>query len=290
MPLHDLAGTLRRWVGSFARFESDQRNRSHPPPSQHPARAEKKVKRKKRKPEKAKPVRARRRTIDPTKWDSQHLKGVFLDSIIVADDDDNPPVTAPSQSHPPGDQEGSGLSSDKEQDQEEEEGNESDSSEHEAVAEGFPTISGASSSQPPPTTLTEHNTADMDHDFNEEKLRALSLLDSMFGGLEGDQQWGGKEALDSDIDIPELPSVQTSPSMRSPPSQGVPKGPDLRPAVEEVQEELESEESSAEAPPSAPERALTSRTVENANTTKAKLKDLFAPQEEQGALLFARNL
>ena len=49
----------------------------------------------KRKPEKPKLVRARRRTIDPTKWDSQlHLKGAFLDSIVVADDGDNLSVTA----------------------------------------------------------------------------------------------------------------------------------------------------------------------------------------------------
>ena len=36
-----------------------------------------------------------------------------------------------------------------------------------------------------------------ENDFNREKLHVLSLPDSIFGGL--------KEALDSDIDIPELP-------------------------------------------------------------------------------------
>jgi len=49
---------------------------------------------KKRKREKPKLVRARPRTIDPTKWDSQHLKGAFLDSIVVAGDGDNLSVTA----------------------------------------------------------------------------------------------------------------------------------------------------------------------------------------------------
>ena len=50
---------------------------------------------------------------------------------------------------------------------------------------------------------TKRDAVYAEHDFNQEKLRALSLLDSIFGGL--------KEALDSDVDMPELPpSADTS--------------------------------------------------------------------------------
>ena len=66
--------------------------------------AGKKDDKKKRKREKLELVRARRKTIDPTKWDSQHLKGAFLASIAVADHGDNMPVTAPSQPDTAGDQ------------------------------------------------------------------------------------------------------------------------------------------------------------------------------------------
>jgi len=225
----------------------------------------------KRKREKAKLVRARRKTIDPTKWDSQHLKGAFLDSIVVADDVDNLPVMAISKPTTTSDQEAAALSS-----AEEEEGDESGSSEPEFAIERPPATPKVTSRPPQPTV-------DTDHDFNQEKLCALSLLDSMFGGLEEDQEWGGKEVLDSDVDMPKMPSVQTPPSPQPTHSKVSLKEPDLKLAVGESQEDSESEESSAGASTPAPDRAPTSVTTQNANTTKARLKDLFAPQEEQGA-------
>ena len=249
----------------------------------------KKDERKKRKREKAKLVRARRRTIDPTKWDSQHLKGAFLDSIVVADDGESLAVTKLSKSGTAGDQEATDLSSgegEEEEEEEEEEGDEFDSPEPEPVVEGSPTTLKVTSRPP----QTKRDATDTDHDFNQEKLRALSLLDSMFGGLEGDQEWGGKEVLDSDIDMPEVPSVETSPSPQHTPSKVVFKGPDPTLTVEEAQTDSESEESSAGASTPTPEPAPISATAQNANTTKAKLKDLFAPQEEQGTnLLFTTS-
>jgi hypothetical protein len=233
---------------------------------------------KKRKREKPKLVRARRRTIDPTKWDSQHLKGAFLDSIVVADDGDNLHVTTPSQPHTSGDQEESDLSSG------EEEGDESDSSEPEHTAEGPPATS-ESTDRPGDIARTNRDAVDADHDFNYEKLRALSLLDSMFGGLEGDQDWGGKEGLDSDVDMPE---VQTVPSELSP-LEEVFKEPDLIPAAEDIQGDSGSEESSASTSTPVPEHTPTSVATQNANA-KAKLKDLFAPQEEQGGFSVTKYL
>ena len=234
-----------------------------------PSTSEKKDEKKKRKREKPKLVRARRRTIDPTKWDSQHLKGAFLDSIVVADQGDNFPVATSSRPNAADDREEVDLSSD-----EEDEGDESHPSEPDPVVEG--------SSTAPALAQMQCDTVDTDHDFNQEKLHALSLLDSMFGGLEGDQEWGGKEALDSDVPMPELSPVQTPPSPQPSSSKEVFKGPDLKPAVKEAQTDSESEESSTDAHTPAPERPPASTIVQNANTTKTKLKDLFAPQEEQG--------
>ena len=243
----------------------------------------KNVERKKRKLEKAKLVRARRRTIDPTKWDSQHLKGAFLDSVIVADDDGSLPVATPSQPHTLGDREESDTSSGEEEDEEKDE---SDTSEYESVAEELLTTPAAVD-RPPPTAPAEQDTIDADQDFNQEKLRALSLLDSMFGGLERDQEWGGKEQLDSDV---ELPPSQASPSPAQSSSHRAPKDTDLMPVIEEVQEDSSKDESSATSPAPSLERAPTPVTTQSAATTKAKLKDLFAPQEEQGALLLGNHL
>ena len=236
---------------------------------------------KKRKREKPKLVRARRRTLDPTKWDSQHLKGAFLDSIVVADDGGNLPVTAPFQPHTSSDQEESDLSSS------DEEGDESDSSEPEHIVEGSPATSEPTG-RPGYTVHTNRGAVEVEHDFNQEKLHALSLLDSMFGGLKGDQEWGGREALDSDVDIQELLPVQTSSPEPSPPKKAF-KELDLIHAVEEAQGDSESEESSADTSTPVPERAPTSVTAQNANT-KTKLKDLFAPQEEQGGFLLMKYL
>ena len=225
---------------------------------------------KRRKREKHKLVRARRRTIDPTKWDSLHLKGAFLDSVIVTDDGNNPTAITPPK---PETTEVSDLSSSEEEEEEEEE---TGSSEPESIAEGSPKTANRLS----PIVQTNRDTADTDNDFDEEKLRALSLLDSMFGGLEGDQEWCGKETLDSDVDMSELPPVRASPSHPSP-SKAVIEEPDFEPTVEGAQKDSESEESSHSAPIPESRNAPASETAQNAGTTKAKLKDLFAPQEEQ---------
>jgi len=237
----------------------------------------KKNEKQKRKREKAKLVRARRKTIDPTKWDSQHLKGAFLDSIVVADDGDNLPLSKPATA---ANQEVADLSSDSDDSREGEGGGEFGSSEPEHAVEGSP-ITQKVTSRPPQDTI------DTDHDFNQEKFRALSLLDSMFGGLEGDQEWGGKEVLDSDVDMPEISPTQSSPSPQPTPSKAGVKESDLKSAVQEARKDAESEISSTDAFTPAPERAPT---TQNANTTKAKLKDLFAPQEEQGASSLADYL
>ena len=241
----------------------------------------KKLERKKRKLEKVKLVRARRRTIDPTRWDSQHLKGAFLDSVIVADDGDKHPVTMPPQPQTPVNEEKSDSPSS--EDDEDEETDESDASEYQSVAEELSTNPKAAEKYPL-STHADYDTIDTDHDLNEEKFRTLSLLDSMFGGLEGGQEWGGREELDSDIEMPEPPPVDAVPPPKPSP-QTRQKGTNPIPPAEDVQEDSENEKSASSGVPSpVPEGAPASSTAQDANATKSKLKDLFAPQEEQSAL------
>jgi len=94
----------------------------------------------------------------------------------------------------------------------------------------------ASEDQTPAASATDDNLA-------QEKMKSLSLLESMFCGLDDDQEWGGRESIDSDIDMDvaaPLPAKEAKPG----PGQELIKQP--KPAL------------------------------------KNPLKELFAPQEEQG--------
>jgi hypothetical protein len=108
----------------------------------------------------------------------------------------------------------------------------------------------------------------------------------MFGDLGGDQEWGGKEELDSDVDMPEFPLART-PSSEPSPLEGVFKEPDIIPAVEEIRGNLGSEGSSVSESTPVPEHTPTSVATQSANV---KLKDLFAPQEEQGGFPVTKYL
>jgi len=76
---------------------------------------------------------------------------------------------------------------------------------------------------------TKRDVVDAEHNFNQEKLHALSLLDSMLGGF--------REALDSDVDMPEIPPLQTSPSSEPSPLKEGFKEPDLIPAIKDTRED-----------------------------------------------------
>jgi hypothetical protein len=161
-------------------------------------------------------IRSRRRSINPLKWGSQHLKGAFLDStnvILVRKEDSAPPPSV------------------------EPEGDETDETNEEQVPSS-PNPEGEKSSVPA-RHIIDHET------LVREKIQSLSLLESMFGKLDSDAEWGGKESLDSDLDMDDIV--------------GSPADNDIANSVQEVVKDLR--------PVSPP-----------AN----KLKDLFAPQEEQG--------
>jgi hypothetical protein len=162
--------------------------------------------------------RARRRTIDPTKWGSQHLKGAFLDSIVVAKD-----VDASTKDRP-----------------EEDSYDSTNESQNSDTLNIDMRVSSAAEDHSKPA-LEQPN-----DDLAWEKMQSLTLLESMFAGLSENQDWEGRETIDSDIEMGNI---------ISPP--GV-SGDDMRP------------DSTTGAQPT--------------TTSTSKLKDLFAPQEEQGTL------
>ncbi|KAF9233725.1 hypothetical protein BU15DRAFT_53526 [Melanogaster broomeanus] len=115
------------------------------------------------------PVRARRRKIDPTKWDSVYLKGVFLESVSVS------PTTGDVPKVSGGEEDEVLTNADDTEEEEEEEENTSDQ--------------GHSTKAPVPTSHEAVDTNDIRH----ESTAALALLGDMFGD-EGD--WGGSESVD----------------------------------------------------------------------------------------------
>jgi hypothetical protein len=164
-------------------------------------------------------IRSRRRSIDPLKWGSQHLKGAFLDStnvILVGKEDSAPPPY----------------------DETDETDDEQIPSSPNPEAEKTPL---------PAMNITDHET------LVREKIQSLSLLESMFGKLDDDTEWGGKEDLDSDLDMDDIA--------------GSPADNDIVDLDQEVMKDLH--------PASPP--------------TKNKLKDLFVPQEEQGNINMPRD-
>jgi hypothetical protein len=215
-------------------------------------------------------TRARRQTIDPLRWGSTHLSGVFLEGGQVS----MPPalVAAPGEGSNDG---GNGESTEMEADEEVEEILDISPSSVEDIPNVHPraeipvsrAASSRSSSPPVPTASA---------DLAAETARALQLLNSMFG--EANEDWGGAESLDSDMEqavTATRANAEPYASQRShdtadfeivPASKPAHKGPSL-----DRQAEAGAE---AEAAPRKP----------NLMQPSASLKDLFAPREEEGEL------
>ncbi|THH18928.1 hypothetical protein EW146_g2156 [Bondarzewia mesenterica] len=104
-------------------------------------------------------------------------------------------------------------------------------------------------------------------ELTQEKIKSLDLLRSMFGDAD-DQDWGGTESLGSDIDMADLADPES--------------------ADEEVedQDDLQVQAEEMDTPPTDPQSAVTQiepeAPVHQPVTQVKKLKDLFAPREEEG--------
>ncbi|KAI9440989.1 hypothetical protein H4582DRAFT_1940792 [Lactarius indigo] len=153
----------------------------------------------------APPTRARRQTIDPLRWGSTHLSGLFLDGGTngeATEVEEVEHILDVSDQTPPGDDD--------------------------------------DDDKTPPRAA--------EVDLAAETASALNLLGAMFGGSDAD--WGGAESVDSDVEM----AAQAAPGLLEP--------TDIR--DQEKKSAVDRQEEATAVP----------------STTK--LKDLFAPREEEG--------
>lgn len=223
-----------------------------------------KAKRKLRSP----PSRARRRTIDPTKWGSQHLKGVFLDAEIAMSRQATISDAAPIQQQIPG---AANIEEAESEESEHEEEPTSPSRVHSAVqtaSSNSRTQTIAAPELPPTAPTSKIQREAWAENLDQEKKSALGLLQTLFGD-KGDE-WGDKESLDSDLEM----------------------DAGLDHANAEVldvvnTEDLTQEQSQMDAEVGSPQAQQPSAasTAPSAPVHVTKLKDLFAPREEQGSFI-----
>lgn len=236
---------------------------------------------KKKKRAKEPTTRARRQTIDPTKFGSQHLKGVFLENAVVASVSTR--VAKPLLVEP------EVLSEDDSSTTEDED---SSADEAEVVAEEKTALPPPSTvpvrlpptPTPPPTAAKQLlSVANPPTDLAQEKNAALDLLQSLFGGKD-DAEWGDRESLDSDIDMDNLPQRTSTVADEDDDIEVVPMDVDTLPVLASSRETQPAEEESATESESTPPPRET--TPPPKSTKSTKLKDLFAPRNDEG-LFFA---
>lgn len=220
------------------------------------------AKEKKRKP-KEPPIRARRRTIDPTKWNSKHLKGAFLNAVVAYPEPVSRQVKSPQRSaHSPS---GSESSSDDES----EDGEPPQPRSPPSIAAEIPKPSTSSKPVELPTKPVVIPSP-FDNELLQEKNASLGLLQSLFGN--NDDDWGGKETL-SDVEMDEPRAIP----------QGMEGDDDFEVVPRSVLshppmgEEMDSPSIS---PSPSPTAAEPNRNETRPEATKPKLKDLFAHREE----------
>nr|GAT52190.1 predicted protein [Mycena chlorophos] len=156
-------------------------------------------------------VRARRKTIDVTRWGSVQLKGVFLENAGAAKSKDDDHLEAKMDSV---DSDGSSTSGDDDGDDDDEEETEpasapkpvASSPKHSAdkpQTKPAPVVPPPKSAQAPIRQQLPEQRPNHAMDLVGEKNDTLRLLDSLFGGS-GAKGWGGRESVGSEVDEEEL--------------------------------------------------------------------------------------
>lgn len=246
------------------------------------------------------PTRARRRTIDPTHWDSMHLKGMWLDAEVVGAVETG--VSLGRSGHE--DQArfvkryaGEVDSSDDEHDAESAV-TESEADDHRSVASVVPESAVAPlpalapspgpTARPPPTESAAGGATSL----SQEKFASLALLRSLFSDKDGEEGWGGQESL-SDIEDARLEGKGNTGESQA----GTRMVIDEDGGIEEVPRakfkdmEIGSDTSDGVGSPlkSQPQPVpQPGQTIQN--QTQTKLKDLFAPREDEGAFFSQSTL
>lgn len=233
---------------------------------------------KKRRRTKEPPVRARRRTIDPLKYSSQHIKGIFLENAAAT-------LVVESRSGPRSQQMAKEESSDESTSDEDEnaaDDDETDIDEEPSLHDSAPIQNPAAkqtqklSLLPSPPTSPPKKSVDPPPDgtdLAQEKHAALDLLQSLFGNRD-DDDWGDKENLGSDVDMDELAER----------GQGLSIG-DINDDVEVVPMSVDDEEPEVIVATEETQATLPVKEDSAPAVKQAKLKDLFAPREEDGMLI-----
>ncbi|KAG6901679.1 hypothetical protein C0995_009234 [Termitomyces sp. Mi166 len=236
-----------------------------------------KVKKKVREPD----TRARRRMIDMTRYGSVHLKGMFLDMEMTDVGREEERKKGPEV-------EDDSDESEAEASQEEEE---ADVAAGEAVEEAGKTVTlKVIESTPPPAPPPLVNTsvvADNNTDIAAEKKQTLDLLTSLFGNKD-DGDWVGRESVDSDVD--ETNIAKRHRMVVDANDDGdfevVPMNVDDTPVSLQKHNEKET--------PVEPIEVETEALVPQPSTEKKqqaiKLKDLFAPREEDAGFSLLGHL
>ena len=213
------------------------------------------------------PTRARRLTIDPLRWGCVHLSGVFLDGerALVS------PALATGGEASGGNGESTEVDADEEVEKildvsqsPADDGNDSD------------VPSRAELSPPSRSSSTPADTTSVD--LAAEKAKALRLLYSMFD--EADEDWGGAESVDSDMEREAGPRANVVPR----PSQGSSSQDtadfEVVPAAQRVSKKSSVDRRQATQTATVTAAPRNPDHVQSSTTTK--LKDLFAPREEEG--------
>ncbi|KAH9839718.1 uncharacterized protein C8Q71DRAFT_830229 [Rhodofomes roseus] len=220
------------------------------------------------------PTRAQRRRIDPTIWGSEHLKGMFLEDAVVASAPINIPAAIVEGSI--SDESTSDESEDAASDSGASESDDSSSAEQDATTDGhLNTTSGetktsrrVSPALRTPEPAIRIRTGSQDHtqnDLREETQKSLGLLQALFG--EGDDDWGDKESVGSIIEEDDRTQRTANAAVEDLAEQGQEED-----AVDE--ESVEDVIAHAEQPVPGPSSKA------SAPVQVTKLKDLFAPREE----------
>ena len=202
-------------------------------------------KRRRRKVASTPPTRARRLTIDPLRWGSTHISGVFLEGQRA--------LTSPAL-------DAGGETS----------GKTVESSE----VEGDDEVENILDASQSPADDNDEPVDATSADLVAEKATALQLLYSMFG--EADEDWGGAEDVDSDMER-EAATLHTSQSS------GLHDAADFEvvPAAERASKKSSIDQRQATQTTSA--TAAAPRNPDPVQpATATNLKDLFAPREEEG--------
>jgi hypothetical protein len=240
--------------------------------------------------------RARTRTIDMTRWGSVYLKGNFLDMEVIGAGQygASGPLSIAADLD-----DAAGASSDS--------GSEAESGEADVPAELAqkaepnpvlqPTPSTSVFNSAPASTQTPQSqalpTTSRTSLLAEEKSHNLTLLASLFGG-KTDSDWVGREDLWSDVDEDEMIQKRVFERVKGGEIEDGEEEFEIVPIGSDGDEDLQTEDEEEESPlepmdvdqeagvNSKLQPVVSSATNEQQQKKPTKLKDLFAPREEEG--------